>query len=127
MKIVTIKLLISSGMWGLAIVLVVYGSGNNRLRVHEREWIGWFAILILCIFPREYYLQQTNFLSLSNNESVIVSAVIHVHTSDNQEEIKTVSVLTKIVSAMVIWCSLNWLNGYGREKASGRDCRNGCL
>ena len=70
--------------------------------MHEREWIGWFAILILCIFPREYYLQQTNFLSLSNNESVTVSAVIHVHTSDNQEEIKTVSVLTKIVSAMVI-------------------------
>ena len=95
MKIVTIKLLISSGMWGLAIVLVVYRSGNNRLRVHEREWIGWFAILILCIFSREYYLQQTNFLSLSNNESVIVSAVIHVHTSDNQKEIKQCQSLQK--------------------------------
>ena len=59
-----------------------------------RRWIGWFAILIISIFLREYYLQYTNFLRLSDNKSVIVSAGIPAHTSVKQEEIKTVSLVT---------------------------------
>ena len=47
---------------------------------YERRWIGWFAISIASIFIRDYYLQYTNFLRLSNKESVIVSPVITVHT-----------------------------------------------
>ena len=47
---------------------------------YERRWIGWFAIPIASIFIRDYYLQYTNFLRLSDKESVIVSPVITVHT-----------------------------------------------
>ena len=36
MKIVTIKQLDSRGIWDLVIVLVGYGSNNNRLRVCEK-------------------------------------------------------------------------------------------
>ena len=59
-----------------------------------RRWIGWFAILIISIFLREYYLQYTNFLRLSDKKSAIVSAGIPAHTSVKQEEIKTVSLVT---------------------------------
>ena len=39
MKIVTIKQLDSRGIWDLVIVLVGYGSNNNRLRVCEKvDW-----------------------------------------------------------------------------------------
>ena len=34
MKTVAIKQLVSRGMWDLVIVLVGYGSNNNRLRVY---------------------------------------------------------------------------------------------
>ena len=54
--------------------LVGYESNNNSLRL-GREWIGWFSILIASIFIRDYYLQYTNFLGLSDKESVIVSSV----------------------------------------------------
>ena len=82
-------------------------------------WIGCFVILILSIFLREYYLQYTNLLSLSNKKSAIVSTVISVisvstvisvisvstvisvHTSEKQEEIKTVSVLTRLPHSLV--------------------------
>ena len=47
---------------------------------YERRWIDWFLIPIASIFIGDYYLQYTNFLSLSNKESVIVSPVITVHT-----------------------------------------------
>ena len=43
-------------------------------------WIGWFIIAIATIFIKDYYLQYTNFLSLSDKKSVIVSPVITVHT-----------------------------------------------
>ena len=44
---------------------------------YERMWIGWFTIPIGSIFIRDYYLQYTNFLSLSDKESVIVSPCYH--------------------------------------------------
>ena len=46
---------------------------------------------IASIFIRGYYLQYANILSLSNKESVVVSAVIPVHASGKQGEIKSVS------------------------------------
>ena len=55
--------------------LVGYGSNSNSLRL-GRVWIGWFSILIASIFIRDYYLQYTNFLGVSDKESVIVSPVI---------------------------------------------------
>ena len=66
-----------------------------------RKWIGWFVILVLNIFLREYYLQYTNFLSLSDKETITVSTVISVHTLEKQEEIKTVSVLTRLPCALL--------------------------
>ena len=82
---------------------------------YMRKCIGWFVIPILNVLLREYYLQYTNFLNLSNKELEIVNAVIPVHTSDNQEEIKSLSVLTRLLCSVVCRCSSNWLNGWGRE------------
>ena len=76
-----------------------------------RKCIGWFVIPILNVLLREYYLQYTNFLNLSNKELEVVSAVIPVHTSDKQEEIKSLSVLTRLLCSVVPRCSSNW----GRE------------
>ena len=67
-----------------------------------RRWIGWFVILILSIFLRDYYLQYTNFLRLSDKESITVTTVISVHTSEKQEEIKTVSVLSRLSCSLVL-------------------------
>ena len=67
---------------------------------YGRLWSGWFAILITNVFVRGYYLQYTNFLSLNNKESVIVSAVIRVHASGKQEEIKAVPVLTRLIGSL---------------------------
>ena len=47
------------------------------------------------------HLQYTNFLRLSNKESVIVSLVITVHTLKKKGEIKTVSVLTRLTNSLV--------------------------
>ena len=81
---------------------------------YMRKCIGWFVIPILNVLLREYYLQYTNFLNLSNKELEVISAVIPVHTSDKQEEIKSLSVLTRLLCSVVSLCSSNWLNGWGR-------------
>ena len=47
------------------------------------------------------YLQYTTFLSLSDEESVIVSPVIAVHTLRKKGEIKKVSILTRLPSSLV--------------------------
>ena len=60
-------------------VLVEYGGNCNRLGVWEKV-AGWFSILIANIFIRDNYLQHTNFLTLNDKESVLVSPVIHVYT-----------------------------------------------
>ena len=71
--------LVSEGMWILVVLLV----GYERMVIdwgYERRWIKWFAISTVSIFIKDYYLQYTNFLILSDKESVIVSPVITVHT-----------------------------------------------
>ena len=74
---------------------------------YERRWIEWFVIPIASIFVGDYYLQYTNFLSLSNKESVIVSPVIIVHTLGKNGEIKIVSVLARRPSSLVPCSNLN--------------------
>ena len=49
----------------------------------------WFAIPIASTFIRDYYLQYTNFIRLSNKESVIVNPDTTVHTLRKKGEIKT--------------------------------------
>ena len=71
-------------------------------RGYEKRWIGWFPIPMASIFIRDYYLQYTNFLSLSNKESVIVSPIITVHALRNRGEIQTVSVVTRSSSSLVL-------------------------
>ena len=46
-----------------------------------------FAITIANVFIRDYSLQYTNFLSLSDKESVIGSPVITAHTLRKKWEI----------------------------------------
>ena len=64
----------------------------------------------------------TDFLSLSDKESVIVSAVIPVYTLRKKTEIKVVSVLAKLPCSLVPRRSLNWLNGRSRENT----CKDRC-
>ena len=74
---------------------------------YEKRWIEWFIIPIASAFIRDYYLQYTNFLNLSNKESVVVSPVVTVHTLGKNGDIKTVSVLTKYPSSLVLRRNLN--------------------
>ena len=52
-------------------------------------------------FLRSYYLQSTNFRTLSNKESVFGRPVITVHTLRKKREINTVFVLTGLPSFQV--------------------------
>ena len=64
------------------------------------------------IFIRGYYLQYTNFLSMSNKVSVIVSSIISVHTLTKKKEIQTVSVVTGLSSSLVFMTQIDlakWL------------------
>ena len=70
-------------------------------RHYEKRWIGWFPIPMASIFIRDYYPQYTNFLSLSNKESVIVSPIITVHTLRKSGEIQTMSVVARLSSSLV--------------------------
>ena len=90
-------------------VLVGHGRNDNRVR-YGRRWIGWFFILTVCIFMRDYYLQYSNFLSLRDKEAVVVSPVIPVYTLRKKTEIKTVAALKRLPGSLVPWRSLNWLN-----------------
>ena len=78
------------GLSGLLMVLVGYESNDNR------EWNGWFSILITSIFLRDCYLQNTNFLSLSDKESVNLRVAIAIHVSGTQVEIKAAPVLIRL-------------------------------
>ena len=71
-------------------VLVRYGSDDNRLKVWEKvDWM--IAIRIASIFIRDFYLQYTKILILSDKEPVIVSPVVTVHTLRKKWEVKIVS------------------------------------
>ena len=74
-KIITVKQLVSRSIWILAMVLVSYGTNVNKLRVWERV-VCTVRLLIATFLIRGYYLQGTNFLSLGDKRSVIVSAFI---------------------------------------------------
>ena len=60
-----------------------------------RGWSGCFAILIVNILIKDYYLQRSKFLSLRAENSVVVGAFILVHASGKNGEIKTAASLTK--------------------------------
>ena len=105
-------------MWVFVMALVGYGSNDKRLRVWEK--VDWMDANI---FIRDYYLQYTNFMSLSDKESMIVNPVITAHTSRKKEEIK---ILTRLHSSFVLWRSLNWIKGWGRENIFCVDFWDGC-
>ena len=109
----------SRGIWVLLMMLVGYGSNGNRLRLWEK--VDWMVCHSDC------KQQYTNFPILSDKESVIVSPAVIVHTLLKNKKIKSsVSVLAMLLSSLVPWGSLNWLNGWGRKKVFCVDCWNGC-
>ena len=113
------------GITNFVMVLVVYGSNGNKLKIWQKvDWI--FSISTASIFIRDYYLRYKNFLSLSSKELVIVSPVITVHTLSKKGEIKIVSVVTRLFNSLVPWHSLNWLNGWGSENFFDVGCWNSC-
>ena len=69
-------------------VLLVYKVMTIDWR-YEKRWMKCFAIPIVSIFIRDYYLQYTNFLYLCNKESVIVNPDTTAHTLGKKELIKT--------------------------------------
>ena len=74
---------------------------------YKRRWIGWFAIPVANIFIRD--LQYTNFLSLSDKESVNKNPAVTVHTLGKKGEIKTrlflklLGLLMEPKSAKCLW------------------------
>ena len=70
-------------------------SYDNSLVEGIGEGVGWFSILIASIFIRDYYLQCTKFVSLSDKESMIKIPVIPVYILKKKKQIKIVSVLKK--------------------------------
>ena len=62
------------------------------------------------IIIRDFHLQCTNFLSLSDKESKIMSTVIPFHNPGKYEEITAMSFLTRLPCTFDSWRSLNWLN-----------------
>ena len=78
------------------------------------SWGGWLAIPITSIVFRGCYWWHANFLSLSEEESAIVSAFVSVHASGKQGKINKASVLTKLPHSLGPWRSLNWWNGWER-------------
>ena len=74
----------------------------------------------------QFYQFFINFLRLNNKETVILSTVDPVDALVKQEEIKVVSVFTKLYCSLGSWRILNWLDGWGVEKGNfDRGCRNG--
>lgn len=63
---------------------------------HGRGWSGWFVNLITGMFLREFHMQYTNLLSLSDTESVIVSAVILFCILGKQGEINAGPVVLRL-------------------------------
>ena len=53
----------------------------------------WSQISIL----KDCYLQNTNFLSLSNKESITLGAIVTVHVSGKQRKMKAVPVLIRLL------------------------------
>ena len=105
------KQLVFRGIWVLGMVLVGYGSNDNRLRVWEK--VDWMVYHSDCRYLHQGLLPPTHDV-ISDKGSVIVSLVI-----------KTVSILTRVPSSLIPWCSLNWLNGWGGENIFGVDCWDG--
>ena len=60
-----------------------------------------FTIPTASILIRDYYLQYTNFLSLSDKGSMIVNPVTTVHTLRRKGEIKKVLFITKVPSSLI--------------------------
>ena len=69
-------------------------------RRHGRRWRGWSVILVISTFLEDFYLAYTNFLSLSDKKSVILSIAIDIHATGKQGKIKAVPVLTKLVRSL---------------------------
>ena len=108
-------------------VLVEYGSNNNRLRVWGK--LDW----IICYSDCNHLHQRsssfslpviTNFINLREKESVVVSPVITVILWWKRERLKQCH--SSRDSLVFPWGSLNWVNGWGRENAFGADCWDGC-
>ena len=59
----------------------------------------WFAIPIASIFIGDYYLQYTNFLSLSNKKSVKANPDTIVHTLRKKREIETPQLLCALTQS----------------------------
>ena len=96
MKIVTMKQMVSRRMRGLVIVLVGYGSNNNRLKIYEKVY--W----MVCHSDFKH-LPQGALLAIHqfSESAVTVTAVVPVHTSEKQKEIKTVLVLARLPHSVV--------------------------
>ena len=65
------------------------------------------------------HLEYTNFLSMGNKESIIVSAIIPVHVLRKQGEIKAAPFFTKPRHWLGHCHNLNWLNSWISEEVVG--------
>ena len=107
LKTASVKQLVSSDMWGLVIVLIGYGS-DNRLKVWKRV-----ECMVFHSDRKHLHLHQRllpaihDFLFLSDRESMIAIAIIHVHALGKHEEIKIFAIYTRLVCLFGLGHSLN--------------------
>ena len=102
--------------WGMELIII--GRG------YERRWIGWFAIPIASN-SSEITTRHTPIFWTWAIGNQGLWTLLSLSTT-NKGEIKSASVLTRLTSSLVPWCSLNWLNGWGRENVFGADCWDAC-
>ena len=125
-KTVAVRQQVSRGMWNLVMVL----KEKKVMTIgwwHGRGWSDWFSILVAHIFVRGSSMQCTNFLSLSDAWSVIMSALIPVYALGKQGKIKQYHSPQYSLTYWVfvaVW--IGWKTAVG-ETIFGRNCKSNCI
>ena len=92
-----------------------------------------FAYVFLCVRVRrtfalvEFQSARGLYYFLVWWDSKFYARIITVRTFRKKGEIKTVSVLIRLPSSLVLWCILNYINAWGRESVFSVDCSDGCI
>ena len=83
----------------LLMLLLGYETNGSSLKAWETVE-RLVCYLLISTFLENFYLAFTNFLSLSDKKSVVLSIAIDIHATGKQGKIKAVPVLTKLVRSL---------------------------
>ena len=112
MKMFAVGQFFSRDVCGLLMVLVGYGSDDNRFRVSER------VVWMVCHSDYKH-IHQLVYHFFATEQTFI-----HVHAWGSRDRCSVINVLHYSLDT---WSNLNWLNNWDRRKNVGADCRDGCM